>query len=223
MPIAPPVQVSTRQDGILTWTPNLFQAGTYANVVFGASDGNKTAFQTIAINVTEYGPGADSCFRSASSRAARMLPVQFSLGRDQSGQRSRLPTPRSRRCLPTPSSTPDRAVLLDARLYSGRQLYADLCRDCSQRTQRHHTVTIQIANVDRPPTIQVVDQSVLVGNTLNFTVVGNDPDAGDVLTYSATGLPAGASLDPNSGAFTWTPSAGQAGIILLSSRYPTAS
>src|SRR5262249_34245815 len=73
------------------------------------------------------------------------------------------------------------------------------------------TVSIAIANVDRPPTIQVADQAVLVGDNLKFNVAGSDPDAGDVLTYSATGLPAGAMLDPNTGVFTWTPGAGQAG------------
>ncbi len=73
------------------------------------------------------------------------------------------------------------------------------------------TVSLQIANVDRPPTIQVSNESVLVGAALQFTVQGSDPDTGDVLTYSATGLPAGATLDPSSGAFAWTPGSGQAG------------
>ncbi len=74
------------------------------------------------------------------------------------------------------------------------------------------TVSIQIAAVDRPPTLAVVpDESVLVGATLEFTLAGSDPDVGNVLTYSATGLPAGATLDPNTGVFTWTPGAGQAG------------
>ena len=48
---------------------------------------------------------------------------------------------------------------------------------------------------------------MLVGNSLNFNVVGADPDAGDVLSYSATGLPAGASLNPTTGA----PSPGRLG------------
>lgn len=54
-------------------------------------------------------------------------------------------------------------------------------------------------------------KSVEAGKTLNFTLSGSDPDTFDVLTYSSTNLPAGASLDPGTGQFTWTPTAAQAG------------
>jgi hypothetical protein len=45
---------------------------------------------------------------------------------------------------------------------------------------------------------------------LSFTLSAADED-GDVLTYSASGLPAGATLDPATGAFSWTPGYDQAG------------
>ena len=48
---------------------------------------------------------------------------------------------------------------------------------------------------------KVVDE----GNTLAFTLSATDADAGDTLTYSATGMPPGATLDPNTGAFSYTP------------------
>lgn len=44
-------------------------------------------------------------------------------------------------------------------------------------------------------------------STLAFTIAATDPD-GEPPTYSATGLPAGATLDPATGAFSWTPAAG---------------
>ena len=41
---------------------------------------------------------------------------------------------------------------------------------------------------------------------LNFTASATDPDIpADTLTWSTTGLPAGASLNPSTGAFAWTP------------------
>lgn len=47
------------------------------------------------------------------------------------------------------------------------------------------------------------------GNELSlitFTATTTDPDAGDTLTYSMDlGAPTGASIDPTSGVFTWTP------------------
>ncbi len=41
-------------------------------------------------------------------------------------------------------------------------------------------------------------------------MAATDPD-GDTLTYSATGLPAGASFDPGTRTFSWAPSFDQAG------------
>lgn len=45
---------------------------------------------------------------------------------------------------------------------------------------------------------------------INFTLSGFDPD-GDALVYSATGLPLGATLNNNTGTFSWTPSSTQEG------------
>jgi hypothetical protein len=41
--------------------------------------------------------------------------------------------------------------------------------------------------------------------------VGTDPNQGLTLTYSALGMPEGATLDPNTGQFTWTPGPTQVG------------
>ncbi|NPE28438.1 DNRLRE domain-containing protein [Methanococcoides sp. SA1] len=54
------------------------------------------------------------------------------------------------------------------------------------------------------------DRTVDEGNTLSSTVSATDVN-GDSLTYSATGLPSGASIGSSTGAFSWTPSEGQAG------------
>jgi hypothetical protein len=47
-------------------------------------------------------------------------------------------------------------------------------------------------------------------STLAFTVGATDAD-GDMLTYSCTSLPEGATFDASTKAFRWTPSRGQAG------------
>jgi hypothetical protein len=51
----------------------------------------------------------------------------------------------------------------------------------------------------------VAAQTVAEGSLLSFTVIAGDPDAGDQLTFSLDGAPAGASIDPMTGMFTWTP------------------
>lgn len=53
-------------------------------------------------------------------------------------------------------------------------------------------------------------RSVGEGIGLTFTASATDPD-GNALTYSASGLPTGASFDPSTRVFQWTPGFGQAG------------
>jgi hypothetical protein len=53
-------------------------------------------------------------------------------------------------------------------------------------------------------------QAVDENRALTFSVEASDPD-GDELTYSASGLPAGASFDPATRTFSWTPDYTQAG------------
>src|SRR5262249_47774042 len=76
-------------------------------------------------------------------------------------------------------------------------------------------VQIHIDNVDRPPTLGVTSHAAVVGQALNFRLVGADPDQvtdpATTLTYSATGLPEGSALDPHTGQFTWTPGPAQTG------------
>ena len=65
--------------------------------------------------------------------------------------------------------------------------------------------------VNRPPVLDPIgDKQVSEGQLLQFTITGSDP-GGDTLTYSASNLPAGASINPVSQKFTWTPDYFQAG------------
>jgi len=62
--------------------------------------------------------------------------------------------------------------------------------------------------------------NVYDGDNVTFVVTGTDPDAGDVVTITATGMPSGASMNPplpasgpspKSSTFSWTPSSAQTG------------
>jgi len=53
--------------------------------------------------------------------------------------------------------------------------------------------------------------SIYAGNTLSFQIGATDPDANDSLTYSASNLPSGATFDPATRTFRWTPSTSQIG------------
>jgi endonuclease G len=75
-------------------------------------------------------------------------------------------------------------------------------------------VTITVGEVNQAPALAAIGSKVvLLGGTLTFTAVGADADLpAQGLSYSLTGsVPSGASIDPTSGVFTWTPTAAQAG------------
>ena len=61
-----------------------------------------------------------------------------------------------------------------------------------------------------PPVLApIADQTVNEGSVLTFTAKANDPEPGETLTYSLDpGAPAGASINPTTGVFTWTPGNG---------------
>jgi Lamin Tail Domain/Putative Ig domain len=61
-----------------------------------------------------------------------------------------------------------------------------------------------------PVLAPIGDRTVVQDQTLGFAISARDPD-GDPLTYSASGLPAGAAFDPATRTFTWTPDASQVG------------
>jgi hypothetical protein len=74
---------------------------------------------------------------------------------------------------------------------------------------------IETTPVNHAPTLAPIsNQAVTFGSTVTFTASASDPDMGQTLTYSlGAGAPIGASIDPASGAFTWTPTTAQAGQI----------
>ncbi|HOW24678.1 MAG TPA: putative Ig domain-containing protein, partial [Bacteroidales bacterium] len=73
------------------------------------------------------------------------------------------------------------------------------------------TITITVSEVNKPPVLapignQTVDELFL----LTFTASATDGDLpANTLTYSLVGAPAGASIDPVTGVFTWIPTADQ--------------
>jgi uncharacterized protein YjdB len=88
-----------------------------------------------------------------------------------------------------------------------------------------------IATVTAPlpvaPTLAAIPaQTVIEGQTLTFNASANTTNAGGVVAYSLVGAPAGATIDPVTGAFSWTPAIGNTGafafdVSVTDGVYPT--
>jgi uncharacterized membrane protein len=76
------------------------------------------------------------------------------------------------------------------------------------------TANIRVVEKGSPIIDSIPEAEVETGVNLNFTVKASDSD-GDNLTYSVSGLPAGANFDVNSGFFNWTPAEGQEGLCSI--------
>ena len=75
-------------------------------------------------------------------------------------------------------------------------------------------VAITVTEVNQAPALVVgTSHSVSLGQTLTFVALGSDADIPvQALAYGLSGaVPAGASINPASGVFTWTPTAAQSG------------
>jgi len=81
------------------------------------------------------------------------------------------------------------------------------------KTRDFETITITVNNVNRAPVLgPIANQSVNETALLSFSVSATDAD-GQAITYSVSGLPAGAVFASQT--FTWTPSYDQAGTYSI--------
>ena len=79
----------------------------------------------------------------------------------------------------------------------------------------YYRITVKRKSLNTPPALDPMSSwSVTEGNNLSFSVHGTDAND-DTLTYSATGLPAGATLNATTGLFSWTPGFAQAGTYSI--------
>jgi hypothetical protein len=77
--------------------------------------------------------------------------------------------------------------------------------------------TVEEAGENHPPDLaEITDKTATPGAELRFTATATDPD-GDNLTFSLDPeqAPAGATINPQTGVFSWTPTAAQVGMFTV--------
>ncbi len=192
-----------------TWTPTYSQTGSYPKVRFQVTDGVYTAFEdiTITVNNVDLSPVL-SALGSKTINEGVLLTFTL-LGSDADGDAltysaTNLPSGASFNAATRVFSwTPG---FTQAGTYSNVHFQVT---DGSLVISEDITITVY--NVNRSPVLSAIgNKTVNEGVLLTFTLSGSDPD-GDMLTYSATNLPSGATFNAATRVFSWTPGFAQAG------------
>ena len=116
----------------------------------------------------------------------------------------------------TPSATYGQAVFNFTPTGAGSYSITITVTDATDSSKTSsQTFTLVARAVDQAPVLTPVGpQNGAEGSAFSLQLSATDPD-GDTLTYSAVGLPAGATLNPQTGLFTWTPAFGTAGTYSI--------
>jgi len=188
---------------VFTWTPAPGQIGVH-QVTFTVSDGQAQDSKTITITVSR--PNA--------------APILGGIGNKSVNENQTLSFTVSATDADGDSLTYSAIGLPDGATFTGQTFawtpgftqagsYSVTFTVSDGKTQDSQTITISVVNVNRPPTLAAIgDRSISEDETLALTISGTDPD-GTVLTYSASGLPVGATFTGQN--FSWTPGADQVG------------
>lgn len=200
--------------GQLTWTPTLWQAGVYRNIELTATDGNLSHTQTVTIEVTN------------TNQAPRLTALPLQMGTEN--QLLQLTLSTSDGDGETPLLMPLTALPTGAAFdrRTGQLRWTPSFDQAGEYTWRFEAkdaagataftdVQVRIANVNRAPSIAVSNHAIALGETMQFTLSGQDADAGTSLIYSADQLPTGAVLDAQTGELRWQPSPGQTGEYVV--------
>jgi probable HAF family extracellular repeat protein len=209
LPTGATFNTSTRA---FSWTPTEAQGpGTYS-VTFKVSDGTATTQQVVAITVNEINQapvlaaiggktvneGSNLAF-TLSAAADSDLPAN-ALTYSATGLPSGATfNPATRAFSWTPSET------------QGSSTYNVTFKVSDGPSSDQETVAIKVNKVNAPPVLTPIDNRAFDEETsLTFALSASDPDLpANTLTYSATGLPTGATFNASTRAFSWKPTEAQ--------------
>ena len=189
--------------GVFEWTPAYDQARTYS-VQFSVTDGTYSDSETVAITVNDVNraPALDSITGILINEAETATIVL--VASDPDGDTI------------TYSTNATFGVLTD-NTFTWTSGYKDDGIYYLKFTVSDGDLTdteigvIVVGDADRPPVLNDIgSKSANQNKELSFTLNATDLD-GDILIYSAIGLPTGANLNGSSGLFKWIPSDTQAG------------
>jgi hypothetical protein len=209
-----PSGASITSGGIFSWTPTEAQGPGVYNINITVSDGIAIDYEVITVTVNEVNlpPVLDSIGPKTINELATLsftatasdpdLPAQtltFSLGPGAPSGTS-ITSAGAFTWAPTEAQGPNTYVV--------RIIVSD------GSLTDYEDITITVNEVNLPPVLSPIgSKSINEGALLQFTITASDPDIpAQTLTYSASNLPPGATFNPTTRVFSWTPTSGQAGV-----------
>jgi len=188
-----------------TWTPTDTQEGVY-HVMFQVTDGQVAVSETITITVLSgsNNPPELGIIGNKSVNEGETLSFSISATDVDLGQS----------IVYSVSGLPSGAAFVGQDFtwtpgFDQAGAYSVTFAASDGQAQDSETITITVANVNRAPVLASIGGKQVNENfSLGFSISAADPD-GDSMSYSASGLPSGASF--SAGTFSWTPSFTQAG------------
>ena len=192
-----------------SWTPGYDQAGNYTNVRFTVTDNGDplmSDYEDITIAVSNVNrPPVLNPIGNKNIEEGKCL--QFTItGTDQDGDSLAY----SASNLPDGATfDPDTQTFIWTPVYNQSGNYPNVqftvTDNGDPQASDSEAITITVGNVNRPPVLTPIgSQNIKAGQLLQFTITGTDPD-GDSLVYAASNLPDGATFDPDTQTFIWTP------------------
>lgn len=211
----PPGATFNTTTGTLSYTPPVHTSQVFSGIVLSATDGQLTASETIAITVTDVNTapvldaiadvsipeGGSTSFTVHATDAEGDL-ITYAVTGAPPGATLNATTGAFSYAAPFAAGHASPVYALHFTASDGTLSGA---RDSN----------LTVTDVNRAPTLLApASVSGVEAQPIAFTVSASDAD-GDATTLAATGLPAGATFDPATGMFSWTPTYDQAGIYAV--------
>ncbi|MHC4757696.1 MAG: putative Ig domain-containing protein [Planctomycetota bacterium] len=206
-PLLPPG--ATFEGDTFRWTPTYDQAGTY-QATFVANDGKDSDSETVTIIAYDINRAPVlSSIGPKSTEENQTLTFSIS-ATDADGDFITYSVPAP--VLPTGATFVGNTFTWTPTYdQAGTYRVTFIARDA--RGVDYETITITVSNVDNGPVLgEIESKSLIPRKKLSFSISATDPD-GDPVTYSAQGLPEGATFIDKT--FTWMPWYDQAGSYAI--------
>jgi hypothetical protein len=200
----------------LTWTPTYDQSGTYSTVKAIMVAGSLSDTTTLVINVNHV--NRPPLLEAVSDQTVDENQIlTFTISGDDPDVEDEGKLKYSAENLPAGATfDPATRALTWTPNFEQSGQYSEVTFTVTDPSGLSDSkqITIITTHVNRKPQIvKAEDNAASENKAVEFQVSGSDPDVEDKenLTYSAIGLPDGATIDPKTGLFRWTPNFDQSG------------